>query len=138
VVLALIAQRITGIPFHDLVQNRVCTPAGMRDSAFFRSDELPDRTAVGYLPLARRSRSNVFHLPVRGSGDGGMYSTVADIRVFWQSLFAGRIVSPPWVAEMVRPHSDVPAQSMRYGLGFWLHRSGTAVMRRGGFVPDRP
>jgi CubicO group peptidase (beta-lactamase class C family) len=131
VVLALIAQRITGIPFHDLVQNRVCTPAGMRDSAFFRSDELPDRTAVGYLPLAGRSRSNVFHLPVRGSGDGGMYSTVADIRVFWQSLFAGRIVSPPWVAEMVRPHSDVPAQSMRYGLGFWLHRSGTAVMLEG-------
>jgi CubicO group peptidase (beta-lactamase class C family) len=131
VVLALIAERIAGIPFHDLVQNRVCAPAGMRDSAFFRSDELPDRTAVGYLPLAGRSRSNVFHLPVRGSGDGGIYSTVADIRIFWQSLFAGRIVSPAWVAQMVRPRSDVPAQSMRYGLGFWLHGSGPAVMLEG-------
>jgi CubicO group peptidase (beta-lactamase class C family) len=131
VVLALIAERIAGIPFHDLVQNRVCAPAGMRDSAFFRSDELPERTAVGYLPLAGRSRSNVFHLPVRGSGDGGIYSTVADIRIFWQSLFAGRIVSPAWVAQMVRPRSDVPAQSMRYGLGFWLHGSGPAVMLEG-------
>jgi CubicO group peptidase (beta-lactamase class C family) len=131
VVLALIAERIAGIPFHDLVQNRVCTPAGMPDSAFFRSDELPDRTAVGYLPVAGRSRSNVFHLPVRGSGDGGIYSTVADISVFWKSLFAGRIVSPAWVAEMIRPRSDVPAQSMRYGLGFWLHRTGTAVMLEG-------
>ena len=131
VVLALIAERIAGIPFRDVVQNRVCAPAGMRDSAFFRSDELPERTAVGYLPLAGRSRSNVFHLPVRGSGDGGIYSTVADIRIFWQSLFAGRIVSPAWVAQMVRPRSDVPAQSMRYGLGFQLHGSGPAVMLEG-------
>lgn len=32
------------------------------------------------------------------------------------------------VAEMVRPRSDVPAESMRYGLGFWLHSSGDTVM----------
>jgi hypothetical protein len=41
-----------------------------------RSDELPAGTALGYLPIAGRSRTNVFHLPVRGSGDGGIYSTV--------------------------------------------------------------
>jgi hypothetical protein len=29
---------------------------------------------------------------------------------------------------MVRPHSDVPAESMRYGLGFWLHESSDVVM----------
>jgi CubicO group peptidase (beta-lactamase class C family) len=103
----------------------------MRDTEFLRSDELPERTAVGYLPIDGVSRSNVFHLPVRGSGDGGIYSTVADISAFWQSLFAGRIVSPGWVAEMVRPRSDVPAESKRYGLGFWLHRSSDAVILEG-------
>jgi hypothetical protein len=36
-----------------------------------------------------------------------------------------------WVAEMVRPRSDVPAESMRYGLGFWLHESREAVMLEG-------
>ena len=35
------------------------------------------------------------------------------------------------VAEMVRPHSDVPAESMRYGLGFWLHPTGDAVILDG-------
>jgi hypothetical protein len=58
-------------------------------------------------------RTNVFHLPVRGSGDGGIYSTAADIHSLWTALFAGRIVSPHWVAEMVRPRSDVPSESMR-------------------------
>jgi CubicO group peptidase (beta-lactamase class C family) len=103
----------------------------MRDTEFLRSDELPGRTATGYLPIEGRSRTNVFHLPVLGSGDGGIYSTAADISAFWQSLFAGRIVSAPWVAEMVRPRSDVPAEGKRYGLGFWLHRSADTVMLEG-------
>jgi hypothetical protein len=76
-------------------------------------------------------RTNVFHLPVRGSGDGGIYSTAADIHAMWTALFAGRIVSPGWVAEMVRPRSDVPSEAMRYGLGFWLHQSRDAVMLEG-------
>ena len=131
VVLALIAERVSGVPFHDLLRQRVCEPAGMRDTEFFRSDELPDRTAVGYLPIQGVSRTNVFHLPVRGSGDGGIFSTAADISVFWRSLFTGGIVSSRWVSEMVRPRSDVPSESMRYGLGFWLHRSSDIVMLEG-------
>jgi CubicO group peptidase (beta-lactamase class C family) len=130
VVLALMAERASGIPFHDLVQQRVCEPAGMRDTQFLRSDELPGRAALGYL-ATDGLRTNVLHLPVRGSGDGGVYSTAADIHAMWAAFFAGRIVSTDWVAEMVRPRSDVPAASMRYGLGFWLHESREAVMLEG-------
>ena len=68
---------------------------------------------------------------MRGSGDGGIYSTLADIHALWRAVFAGRIVSPSWIAEMVRPRSDVPSRSMRYGLGFWLHPTGDAVMLEG-------
>jgi CubicO group peptidase (beta-lactamase class C family) len=127
VVLALIAERVDGSPFADLVRRRVCEPAGMRDTAFLRSDELPGRAAVGYLMVDGAWRTNVFHLPVRGSGDGGIYSTATDLSSFWNALFAGRIVSNDLVDELVRPHSDAPAHSQRYGLGFWLHASTDAV-----------
>jgi CubicO group peptidase (beta-lactamase class C family) len=130
VVLALIAERASGIPFYDLVRQRVSEPAGMHDTEFLRSDELPGRAALGYL-WADGARTNVFHLPVRGSGDGGIYSTLADVRAFWSALFGGRIVSRASVAEMVRPHSEVPAAAKRYGLGFWLHESGSGVMLEG-------
>ena len=129
VVLALIAERVTRRSFYDLVRERVCVPAGMLDTGFLRSDELPGRAALGY--LSDGPRTNVLHLPVRGSGDGGAYSTVADIRAFWQALDAGRIVSSAWVAHMLRPHSDGPAEKMRYGLGFWLDASGPAVSLEG-------
>ena len=122
VVLALLAERASGVPFHELVVQRVCDPAAMRDTGFFRSDELPEQTALGYIT---DGRTNVFHLPVRGSGDGGIYSTVADVHSLWASFFAGEIVSSDWVAEMVRPRSKTETQ--RYGLGVWLDMTGPAV-----------
>jgi CubicO group peptidase (beta-lactamase class C family) len=131
VVLALIAERASGIPFHELVEQRVSRRAGLTDTAFLRSDDLPARTALGYVEVAGEWRSNVFHLPVRGSGDGGIYSTAADMSFFWRAFFAGRIVSADWVSEMVRPRSDAPEHSKRYGLGFWLHASTDAVILEG-------
>lgn len=127
VVLALLAERASGVPFHDLVDQRVCTPAGMTDTAFLRSDELPGRAALGYLH-DNGLRTNVLHLPVRGNGDGGIYTTAADVCALWDALFAGTIVSLSTVAEMTRPHSDVTEMSMQYGLGFWLDQAAGAVV----------
>jgi CubicO group peptidase (beta-lactamase class C family) len=130
-VLALLAERAAGTPFHDLVDRRVCAPAGLPDTAYLRSDELPGRAAIGYLH-DDGLRSNVLHLPVRGNGDGGIYSTAADIRALWEAVFAGRVVSLDAVAEMTRPRSDVPDMSMQYGLGCWLDGSTGAVRMLGG------
>jgi CubicO group peptidase (beta-lactamase class C family) len=132
VVLALIAERTSGTPFHELVVQRVCEPAGMVDTEFLRSDELPGRAALGYLTEGGR-RTNVFHLPVRGSGDGGISTTAADVNALWTALFAGRIVSMDLVAEMVRPRSEVPSptQPARYGLGIWLHPTRDLVELHG-------
>jgi CubicO group peptidase (beta-lactamase class C family) len=130
VILALIAERATGTSFYDLVNLHVCAPAGMRDTSFLRSDELPGHAAVGYLS-AEGLRTNALHLPVRGSGDGGIYSTAADIHALWHAFFEGRIVSDRWVTEMVRPRSFDPKQRIRYGMGFWLPRSQDTVMLEG-------
>jgi CubicO group peptidase (beta-lactamase class C family) len=131
VLLALIAERASGVSFHELVDQRVCRRAGLTDTAFLRSDELPARTALGYVEVDGVLRSNVFHLPVRGSGDGGIYTTVADMSSFWRAFLSGRIVSMDWVSEMVRPRSDAPNHSKRYGLGFWLRPSTDTILLEG-------
>ena len=129
VVLAVLAERASGIPYHDLVTQRVCEPAGMRDTAFLRSDELPGRAAIGYL-FADGLRTNVLHLPVRGVGDGGIYTTAADVRALWAAFVDGRIVPSHWVTEMTRPRSDA-RDGGPYGLGFWLRASTAAVVLEG-------
>jgi CubicO group peptidase (beta-lactamase class C family) len=125
VVLALIAERASGVAFHELVRARVCEPAELRDTAFLRSDELPERTACGYVEVDGAWRTNVFHLPVRGSGDGGMYTTASDLSTFWRAFFAGEILRPETVREMVRPHTP------QYGLGFWLEPASELVRLEG-------
>jgi CubicO group peptidase (beta-lactamase class C family) len=132
VVLALIAERASGTSFYELLRQRVCVPAGMVDTEFLRSDELPGRTALGYL-AEDGPRTNVFHVPVRGSGDGGIFTTAADVSALWTAVFAGRIVSMDVVAEMVQPRSEVPSptQPARYGLGIWLHPTRDLVELHG-------
>ena len=130
VVLALLAERASGVELPRAGATLVCEPAGMVDTAFLRSDELPGRAARGYLSVDGL-RTNVLHLPVLGTGDGGVYSTAADFSAFWDALFAGRIVAPERVAEMVRPRSDWPEESKRYGLGFHLDATGDAVWLEG-------
>jgi len=127
-VLAIIAERVSGTPYHDLVRTRVCEPAGLTDTEFLRSDELPDRVALGYL-APDGLRTNIFHLPVRGNGDGGHYTTVDDVHRLWRAFFAGDIVSLESVEAMTSPHTDdVDDSPMRYGFGFWLRPSGAVQM----------
>jgi CubicO group peptidase (beta-lactamase class C family) len=130
VVLALIAERVSGVGFHDLVDEVVFAPAGLTDTAFLRTDELPGTAAFGYLD-DEGLRTNVFHLPVRANGDGGVFTTVSDVHTWWDALFAGRIVSTAVLAEMTRPHSHAADDGMAYGLGFWISESTGAVSVHG-------
>ena len=128
VMLSISVEVATGRSYYDLVQERVLDPAGMVDTAFCRSDRLPAGTAIGYLA---DGRSHVLHLPVRGAGDGGVYSTVRHLEALWQSLFAGRILPMPAVDRLVEPRSDDPDEGRRYGLGFWLRPDRDTVMLEG-------
>lgn len=127
VVLALLAERATGTPFPELVCTRVCAPAGLADTGFLRSDEPAGDVAPGYLGT-EGPRTNVLHLPVLGSGDGGLCSTAADVHALWPALFDGRIVPADVVTEMVRPRGAWSAAGTGYGLGLWLHRGGAVAL----------
>jgi CubicO group peptidase (beta-lactamase class C family) len=128
VMLSIAAEVAGAASFYDLVQERVLGRAAMADTGFVRSDQVPADAAIGYLS---DGRSNVLHLPVRGAGDGGAYSTLADLEALWRSLFAGRIVPLPVVERLVEARSDVPAEHRRYGLGFWLRPDRETVMLEG-------
>lgn len=120
VLLALLAERAAGESYYDLVDRLVLQPAGMTASGFLRMDRLPGDVATGYIYAddhIDRLRVNTLHLPVRGCGDGGLYSTVADIRSLWTALFAGAIVDDDWRVRMTAPLSV--DEALRQGLGFW-------------------
>lgn len=91
-VLAVLADRASGTSYYDPRTTRVCTPAGLRNTEFLRSDQLDGSAAIGYLQPSGL-QTNVLHLPVRGTGDGGIYSTLADMHLLWSAFADGRIVA---------------------------------------------
>jgi CubicO group peptidase (beta-lactamase class C family) len=119
-VLAILAERASGRSFFELVDQYVCEPAGLAATGFLRSDELPSQAATGYLH-DDTDRTNVLHLPVRGSGDGGIYTTVADIHRLWAALFKGRVVNADTLAKMMTPQGGTDNKGYGYGLGFWIN-----------------
>lgn len=129
-VLALAIERVAGTGFHEFVEAEVFARATLAHTGFLRSDDLPGDAALGYLETAG-NRTNVLHLPVRGNGDGGAYTTVGDLHQFWRALLAGRIVGPELVAELIRPRNDVPDEGMRYAAGLWLHATGPQLIMGG-------
>lgn len=130
VLLALLAQRVAGESFHDLVRARVLEPAGMGATDFPRSDEPGPGVAHAYLH-EEGLRTNVLHLPVRGSGDGGAVTTAADLAAFWAALLEGRLVSPATLEMLTAPLTVVEEEEMRYGRGFWRGLHSDALILEG-------
>jgi CubicO group peptidase (beta-lactamase class C family) len=128
VMLSIAVEVAVGRSFYDLVQERVLDRAAMADTAFERSDRLPAGSALGYLA---DGRTNVLHLPVRGAGDGGAYSTVHDLIALWEALFAGRILPLPVVDRLVEARNATSDGRHRYGLGFWLRGDRDTVFLEG-------
>ncbi|HWL45726.1 MAG TPA: serine hydrolase domain-containing protein [Ilumatobacter sp.] len=129
VLLAVLAERAAGRPYHDLVDELVVRPAGLVATGFPFADEPTGDVAVGYLE-ADGLRTNVLHMPRRGLGDGGIATTVADVERLWTALFAGAIVSPDTVAQMTTVHGSEP-DGEQYGYGLWLLDDGAIAALKG-------
>ena len=132
VLLAVLAERAGGAPYHDLVDELVCRPAGLTATGFPYSDEPTGDLAVGYLD-ADGLRTNVLHMPRRGVGDGGVATTVADIDRLWEALLAGRIVGPELVTRMTTAQG-YEDDGDGYGWGCSVIDDG-ATIGMGGYDP---
>jgi len=123
ILLALLVERQSGMPYAQYVEENVFARAGMRDSGFFESDQLPARTALGYLADKGDGiwRTNVFLMPIRGGGDGGAYVTAPDMGKFWDALLGDQLVSKPMREQMLSIQaSDADAPTENYGYGVWI------------------
>ena len=132
VVLALIAERVSvSAASTSWSIERVCRRAGLMEHGVPPLRRIPARTALGYVESTASGRATSSISPCAAAATAASTPRPRTCSSFWRAFFAGRIVSTDWVSEMVRPRSDAPKHSKRYGLGFWLHASNDAVLLEG-------
>jgi CubicO group peptidase (beta-lactamase class C family) len=102
---------------HQLLKN-----IKLNNTKYFRFDQLPENAAIGYTEKKDNVKSNINDLPIIGSGDGGIYSTLKDIALFWDQLFSYNIISRELMHLMISPQIHVKDQTY-YGYGLWIRKS---------------
>ncbi len=134
ILLGIVIEEVTRRLFRDVVEELVFEPAGVKDSGFFALNQLPERTAVGYMERADGTvQTNVYNLPRIGASDGGAFSTAQDIEKLWHAFFADRIVSADTRSAFTTPRATVNA-AVSYGRGLyiWTDRGTPAYFIVGG------
>lgn len=131
--LALIAERVSGVPYDALIRSRVFKPARMNETYLEDSAAVMERAASGYVndythlePARYRDPSSVF-------GAGHVASTTGDLFRYDQALRAGNLLSAKNQQAMYTPGLN------EYGFGWWAtrypvpqHDSVTLVHHDGG------
>jgi CubicO group peptidase (beta-lactamase class C family) len=125
ILLGVVIEALSGMPYRDFVAQEVFAPAGMDRSGYFAMNQLPAETAWGYVEEAGGGwHTNIYNLPVIGAADGGAFTTAGDLCKLWDAFWAGEIIPEAMVevfaAPYVRAESEGPG--LWYGHGLWLWR----------------
>lgn len=119
VLLGQIIENVTGESFRNYIARNIFEACGMSDTGYFRMDQLPAQTALGYIEEENRWRTNIYSIPVIGQPDGGAYSTVFDMDRFWEHFLDGTLLTKETVARMLTPQVRTE-KSTSYGYGIWI------------------
>lgn len=120
VLLGLVIEAITGVTFDEYLKKAVFEPCGMTRTGYYEMDRLPGGCADSYIADEKTGGyyTNIFSVDTKGTGAGGAFTTLGDVRRFWNGLFGGAIISAAALEDMLTPRANTG--SGHYGLGIWL------------------
>lgn len=119
VLLGLAIERATGMPYREVVRERVFTPAGMTGSDFLAMDLAAPDFAEHYTRIddapdgSERWQKNIYAYPPIGSPDGGATVPARDLVRFIDALRDGVLTGDAGRDLLLRPHVDVAAPTER-------------------------
>lgn len=130
ILLGLMIEKSTGMPYRDYVRQHIFAPAGMSHSEFFRLDRVHPNVAEGCDPIKNEQgevvgwKKNIYAFPPIGTPDGGGYVTAGDLVRFLEAVKAGKLLSATLTDAFLTPQVQYRAMSdwtHMFGYGLWFH-----------------
>lgn len=129
ILLGLIVEEASGLPFKDYIQQKVFEKASMNDSGYFALDSLPGKTAIGYIENEDGTwKTNVYSIPVQGGADGGAFVTAKDMEKLWDALLNYQLLSKELTEQLLTPHVK-EKDDVYYGYGIWIKKAEDNVVK---------
>jgi CubicO group peptidase (beta-lactamase class C family) len=138
VLLGLMIERASGVPFRSYVAEHVFERAGMTRSGFLRMDVVEPDVAESIEPIedadgaAAGWRRAIYSHPPVGGPDGGAYVTVGDLFRFHRAATHGRLLGPALTRELLapkEPHSVKGSTTHMMGFGFEFETRADGTVR---------
>lgn len=133
VLLALIVEKVSGMPFCDFVHQNIFIPLGMTDTWYY-DPVSPRQSATKGYKGSRWLEDEI--VPVDGvMGDKGIYSTVRDLYKWDQALNSGKFIRPEILSLAYTPQSFEKLGNKNYGLGWRINDQpdGTRLIYHNGW-----
>jgi CubicO group peptidase (beta-lactamase class C family) len=119
--LALIVEARSGNTFARFLQENIFRPLKMSHTLAYEQGlaAVPNR-AYGYSPDASSFKRTDQSLTSSVLGDGGIYSSVADLRQWDQALYTDKLVSQKMIALAFTPGPSTEHPNTGYGFGWFI------------------
>ena len=116
--LGAIIERVTGKPYEQVLKENILEPVGMKNTGYDHSDTLISKRASGYHQTAN-GYTNAPYLDMSiPYAAGSLYSTVEDLYLWDQALYADKLISAQSKALLYKPF----LQEYAYG---WVVRDAS-------------
>lgn len=121
VLLALVVEAISGVPFAQFLQQRIFVPLGMRTTVAYQAGvSTIAQRAWGYTVTPGGTIRTDQSATSATLGDGGIYSSVVDLAAWDRALATYALVSPAtWQAALTPPRLPNGTRT-KYGFGWFI------------------
>ena len=118
--LALVVERVSGMPFPRFLHERIFAPLGMTSSVAHQDgiDTVPNR-AYGFTPDSGRFLPTDQSVTSATLGDGGVYTSALDLVRWDQALYPGGLLDSATLVQATTPPA-LPSDSTQYGFGWFI------------------
>lgn len=129
--LALIIERVTGIPYHDFVKQNIFVPLGMNDTYVYTLADSA-RAMPSYEYNGRKWGFDYLDLVY---GDKNIYSTVRDLLKWDQALYGNKLFKQSTLDSAFAPYSFEKPGIRNYGLGWrmFVYPTGKKIIYHNGW-----
>ncbi len=128
ILLGAIIEKASGKTYEEFVTERIFKPLAMKGSSYGSTERIIPRRVPGY----QTGKEGVINAPylsmTQPYAAGSLLSTVDDLAVWSDAVFAGKLVGKEWLDKAFTPYKLMNGRSTGYGYGWFVgdfdgHRS---------------
>jgi len=101
--LGVLIEKVTGQPYEKVLQERILSPLGMKDTGYDHHDTILPKRASGYRPVLDGYLNAAYLDMSIPFSAGALYSTVEDLYLWDQALYTDKLLTPPSKERMFQP-----------------------------------